>query len=105
MNKYKIHVHSYRQYWWQMCWLVESLNRRNEFRRRVVWATKKRVAGPHRFYQDLLHAEESRLLVYRANARWLYTLACVVHKLAYAVFPPPRYWRRGVASGYSAKKR
>lgn len=84
--------------------LLRTLNRRAELERLVIWATRKRLAGPREFYRSRLLDEEVRLSRYTTTSpRLVVTLANLVHYSNRLAFPPRRYMRRGAAAAYSSK--
>jgi hypothetical protein len=82
-----------------------AVNRQHELTRLVTWAKRKNLSNPLQLYSDKLVQEEARVLRYRMHNTHLVALAYLIHRVAYGVFPPPQYHRRGAARGYRLAKR
>jgi len=90
-----------RHEFWTMMYL---LNRRAEIARLVLWATRKHLPGPRKYYQARLLDEEVRLSrQILVTPRFIVTLAYLVHNVNRLVFPPPHYLPKSSAAGYSSK--
>ena len=107
--------HLFRSYWqrwdrhryhWRVLWaILQTMNRMAELKRLARWAHQKRLSGPLHHYEFLLADAEQRHLRYSLRHPRLVRWVRFLHVVAYLIFPPPRYYYKGSASGYQTRKR
>lgn len=99
-------IHNYvRQQRWHRFWsILRVLSRRGELERLVVWAKRKRLAGPRRAYQNSLTLEELMLADYTLKDPQLMIATRIVYRLWQFFWPPPRYYAKGAAARYQGRK-
>ncbi|MBN8592775.1 MAG: hypothetical protein J0M33_13510 [Anaerolineae bacterium] len=85
--------------------ILNVYNRQRELLRLQAWARRKHLICPERLYRYRLDDEVVRLSRYTVQYPTLTRLAGIVHCLNTRCFPPPRYPRRGSASGYRSEQR
>jgi hypothetical protein len=105
MRKYKFSRSILRVLLHEVYPILRSVNRQHELTRLIAWAKRKNLSNPLQLYSDKLVQEEARVLRYRMHNTHLVALAYLIHRVAYGVFPPPQYHRRGAARGYRLAKR
>ena len=104
MRKYKMALSVYQTLLCELYTILRAVNREEELNRLAQWAKRKRLARPLRLYENWLADEKQRILRYRMNSPRLVSLAYLVHRVIYGVFPPPEFYRKGAAEGYNSRK-
>lgn len=83
---------------------LQILNRRNELRRLVTWASRKRLSMPLRLYHIRLTDEERWLFRYRINAPWKLLAARIIFRFKQMITPSLRYIPKGSAKAYRVSR-
>jgi hypothetical protein len=89
--------------WREFGSILRAMNRQSELERLVEWARRKKLPGPLRCYQSRLEDEARRVMRYSLSSPSLARWARRVYRLNKLIWPPPRYYARGSAVGYSRK--
>lgn len=76
------------------------LNRKRELNRLINWASRKKLRGPLRLYQNRLIDTEKKLLCYKFHSTCLVVWAQRFHWLAGFIRPTIKYTSKGAASFY-----
>jgi hypothetical protein len=80
--------------------LYGCVSREADLERLTAWARRKHLADPRRLYESRLADEQARLARYRWRSPGLVEVACWLYTFKQALWPSPRYPKRGSAAKY-----
>jgi hypothetical protein len=82
----------------------KRLNRRAELQRLVLWAERKRLAGPLKAYWSRLADEEIFLAIQSLDHPKLSAIAWALHEVMRITESKPRYHKHGAAAAYRSRR-
>lgn len=102
-NDCSVKWYSYRFFWLDTVYILETLTQRDELQRLIRWASRKKLSRVRDYYQRLLDDTEMRLSSQAIRHPHLTELAEWLCCVATMLNPPPPVYKKGAAVKYSLR--